>query len=163
MKNTTLIICFLVIVIIFLGCFSYRTQKRLDNVVDNVQHYIYDPLVPKVDNIIRKLEDIKCCPGMAFTKENYQTVVAQYPETSYHAFKSFVLATDMYENERNAKEIDDIKDNFYKQSMSIAKFSSSHLNYSDLKAGDIDTLLSYYKNLENIFVNLKKNKLTGKW
>ena len=165
MKNKkNIVICLLFVTNLVLGVLFYHTQKELDNFVEKVQIasmlFSVDSLDYDID--IKHLEGIESDSTIWTSKENVFQELMSSGEMSNTGFKLFTLVIQLRKNEKNDRKLVKLQTDYGNLNQEIDELLRHYdlnSNFKDITTADVDTLISDYKKLKDIVVQLEKIKI----
>jgi len=151
-------------IILLLGFFLYQTQKKINKFSEKVEDLLkFLPVTSfELESDIKNLEELKIDSVSSEHKNYILQSLIDNGEISNTGYKLFTLSTNLrlHGNKDNEAEIDKLITDYHIQRSDIFIFFVHHgRNLNALQKADIDTLISYYKNLKAITVQVEKIKV----
>ena len=164
MKNkTTLIISLLIVGNLVLGFLFYHTHKRLDNFVEKVRST--SMLFSITSHELKlEIENLKKLKSDTVTKEYKNSVLqrlANNGTVSIMGMRLFFLVSSFRENTKNETELMKLEQAYCEQfgKLSDLFYYTQRSDFKNISQGDIDSLISYYRNLKTITESVEKIKI----
>ncbi len=160
MKNTKRKILVLIFILIlgniFLGIALFNTQRSLNNFVDKVQSNSHLSLnsSSSIQTRIERLEKLKS--DTAEDSGDLYHRLMDDGDMGSAGFRLFILVASLRTNSVNENELNSMITEYQGLSVNISAFYSSHKEFKNIQAGDLDILIAEFKKYKLLMERVEK-------